>query len=118
MPAKGQRVGRGGRRRTMVDRRTNRQLTTARRLRRDMTVVETMLWRSLRNRGFGWKFRRQVPIGPYVADFACLAAKLIVELDGPPHETEEQRLHEPSARRLASRARLARYAVSQRLDCR
>jgi very-short-patch-repair endonuclease len=59
-----------------------------------MTFAEAMLWRSLRNRGIGAKFRRQVPVGSYIADFACVEAKLIVELDGPPHETEEQRRHD------------------------
>ncbi|MGP0060093.1 MAG: endonuclease domain-containing protein [Beijerinckiaceae bacterium] len=78
----------------MIQRRTDRQLTLARRLRRDMTTAETLLWQSLRSRGFGWKFRRQVPIDPYVADFVCIAAKLIVELDGPPHEKPEQQLHD------------------------
>ncbi len=37
----------------------------------------------------GTHFRRQVPIGPYVADFACLAARLVVELDGAPHSRED-----------------------------
>jgi very-short-patch-repair endonuclease len=59
-----------------------------------MTVAETMLWRGLRNRDAGWKFRRQVPIGPYVADFVCIAVKLVVELDGPPHENLEQQIHD------------------------
>ncbi|MGO9004284.1 MAG: endonuclease domain-containing protein [Beijerinckiaceae bacterium] len=70
--------------------RTDRQLAYARRVRRDMTTAEEVLWRSLRNRGSGRKFRRVVPIGPYVADFVCIAAKLIVELDGPPRENPEQ----------------------------
>jgi very-short-patch-repair endonuclease len=78
----------------MVQRRSELQLTNVRRLRRDMTVAETMLWQGLRNRGCGWKFRRQVPIGPYVADFACLGLKLIVELDGPPHDDPQQQLHD------------------------
>ncbi len=78
----------------MILRRTDRQLTQARRLRQSMTTAETMLWQSLRNRGGGWKFRRQVPIGPYTADFVCIEAKLIVELDGPPHETSELQLHD------------------------
>jgi very-short-patch-repair endonuclease len=56
-----------------------------------MTIAEDMLWRSLRGRGFeGMKFRRQVPIGPYIADFACLERKLIIELDGRPHEEPDQ----------------------------
>ena len=80
----------------MTPRFTNRQLADARRLRRDMTIAETILWRGLRNRGEGAKFRRQFPIGPYVADFVCIAARLIIELDGPPHDEAEQRLHDKS----------------------
>jgi very-short-patch-repair endonuclease len=44
------------------------------------------MWALQRNRRFAdFKFRRQVPIGPYIADFACFSAKLIVELDGGQH---------------------------------
>jgi very-short-patch-repair endonuclease len=78
----------------MIRRFTDRQLAVARRLRRDMTIAERILWRSLRNRGNGAKFRRQVPVGPFVADFVCVAARLIIELDGPPHDGAEQQLHD------------------------
>jgi very-short-patch-repair endonuclease len=58
----------------------------ARRLRRDRTEAEARLWRYLRNRQLeGVKFRFQSPVGPYVADFLCTEAKLIVELDGGQH---------------------------------
>ena len=58
----------------------------ARQLRRDQTIVERKLWLALRGRRFhGFKFRRQQPIGPYVADFVCFESKLIVELDGDQH---------------------------------
>ena len=50
-----------------------------------MTTVEWKLWWRLRGKGLGVKFRRQHPIGPYVADFACLDAKLVLELDGDTH---------------------------------
>jgi very-short-patch-repair endonuclease len=76
----------------MVYRYNNRQLARGRRLRGEITVAETMLWRCLRDRGIGAKFRRQVPIGPYVADFVCVPPKLVVELDGPPHENPQRRL--------------------------
>ncbi|HXY99632.1 MAG TPA: endonuclease domain-containing protein [Stellaceae bacterium] len=58
---------------------------TARRLRRDATDVEKMLWRALRERIPLWKFRRRHPIGQRIADFACPACKLVIELDGGQH---------------------------------
>src|SRR5688572_10538073 len=55
----------------------------ARSLRRDSTDAERVMWRPLRaHRLMGASFRRQTPIGPYIADFVCHAAKLIVEVDG------------------------------------
>jgi very-short-patch-repair endonuclease len=58
----------------------------ARKLRRASTDAELRLWRHLRNRNFaGLRFARQVPIGPYVADFVCRARKLVIELDGGQH---------------------------------
>jgi len=65
----------------------------ARRLRNDATTSERRLWTWLRTlrRLHGLHFRRQVPIGPFIADFGCHAAKLIVELDGPFHEPERDR---------------------------
>ncbi|MFO1102824.1 MAG: DUF559 domain-containing protein [Methylocystis sp.] len=71
------------------------QTDFARKLRRNMTIAEEILWRSLRRSGLdGLKFRRQVPIGRYVVDFLCVEHRLIVELDGPPHDKDEQRLHD------------------------
>ena len=58
----------------------------ARRLRRDMTEAEERLWSELRGRRLdGLKFRRQVPVAAYVADFLCAEAMLIVEVDGSQH---------------------------------
>jgi len=57
----------------------------AKSLRREMTDGERLLWQRLRGESLGFKFRRQHPLGPYVADFACLAPKLIVEIDGSQH---------------------------------
>jgi very-short-patch-repair endonuclease len=65
----------------------------ARTLRREMTEAEHKLWQELRDRRLDRiKFRRQVPIGKYVADFACLEAHLIVELDGSQHANSESDL--------------------------
>jgi very-short-patch-repair endonuclease len=59
----------------------------ARALRRLSTNAEHRLWSLLRARQVGGaKFRRQVPIGRYIADFACFDAKLVVELDGAAHD--------------------------------
>jgi very-short-patch-repair endonuclease len=58
----------------------------ARKLRRDLTPAEKVLWPKLRGRRFaGLKFRRQQPIGRYVVDFFCPVATLVVELDGETH---------------------------------
>jgi very-short-patch-repair endonuclease len=62
------------------------RIEIARRFRRADTRAETILWEMLRGRRLGgFKFRRQVPIDRYFADFVCLDARLIVELDGPSH---------------------------------
>ncbi|MGL6020788.1 MAG: endonuclease domain-containing protein [Gibbsiella quercinecans] len=61
-------------------------LQNARRLRAMMTPAEKTAWLGLRDRRLGgYKFRRQLPIGPYIVDFVCLQRKLIVELDGGQH---------------------------------
>ncbi len=58
----------------------------ARCLRRDMTETERWLWSKLRNRRLGGcKFVRQMPVGPFFADFACREVRLTVELDGSQH---------------------------------
>jgi very-short-patch-repair endonuclease len=63
----------------------------ARVLRRDSTSAERKLWRALRARSLnGHKFVRQERIGPYCADFACREAKLVVEVDGATHSTDEE----------------------------
>ncbi|UCF85240.1 MAG: endonuclease domain-containing protein, partial [Desulfobacteraceae bacterium] len=57
--------------------------------RRNMTDVEKMLWRFLRDRQLcGYKFRRQHSIGPFIVDFVCLEKKLIVEVDGGQHSKQ------------------------------
>jgi very-short-patch-repair endonuclease len=57
----------------------------ARELRRTMTDAQRRLWRHLRRHFLGVHFRRQVPIGPYIVDFACLGQRLVVEVDGGQH---------------------------------
>jgi very-short-patch-repair endonuclease len=70
---------------------SDKTLDRARTLRRDMSDEERILWILLRDRRFaGFKFRRQVPLGDYVADFVCFERKLIIELDGSQHAAPEQ----------------------------
>ena len=61
-------------------------IARARNLRRAMSLPEALLWRELRHRPGGFKFRRQHPIGPYVVDFCCLSARFVVEVDGAAHD--------------------------------
>lgn len=62
----------------------------AQKLRREATKEERILWKSLKQGQLeDWHFRRQHPVEPYIADFACLKAKLIIELDGSQHAENE-----------------------------
>jgi very-short-patch-repair endonuclease len=67
-------------------------IENARRLRKTLTEAEQKLWSALRQRQIGgYRFRRQVPIGDFVVDFACLSECLIIEIDGGQHaENREQ----------------------------
>ena len=63
-----------------------RTVERARKLRKEMSLPEVLLWRELRKRPGGFKFRRQHPAGPYVADFFCQSTRLIIEIDGEAHD--------------------------------
>jgi very-short-patch-repair endonuclease len=70
-------------------------LKAAKYLRQNETLPEKKLWEQLRNRSCeGFKFVRQAPIGPYIADFVCREKMLIVELDGWTHSTQEELAHD------------------------
>ena len=66
----------------------------ARRLRRELSPPEIILWQWLRERPEGLKFRRQHPIGPYVLDFYCASVRLTVEIDGSFHDGAAQVAHD------------------------
>ena len=61
----------------------------AKALRRRLTHAETILWAELRRDRIGHHFRRQHPIGPFIADFACVREKLVIEVDGITHWSDE-----------------------------
>lgn len=67
----------------------------AKALRQTLTQPERILWTKLKGRQInGWQFRKQHPVGPYIADFACVRAKLIIEVDGESHTLPEQIAHD------------------------
>ena len=95
----------------MVSRRHEQlSIPRAKRFRVSLTNAEVILWSRLRRGQMkGLHFRRQHPIGPYVADFACVSAMLVVELDGETHHAPEQKAHD--ARRTADLAQRGWYEI-------
>lgn len=69
----------------------HRLTPVAQKLRREATRTERILWRAI-NRGQldGFKFRRQVPLAGYIVDFACHEARLVIEIDGATHSTDDE----------------------------
>ena len=65
-----------------------------RRLRRDATRAEQILWYELKGGKLGYKFRRQFSIGDVIADFCCSPLRLVVEVDGPVHDEAYQKDHD------------------------
>lgn len=66
-----------------------------RHLRKTMSKAEAVLWTQLRGRGInGQRFRRQHPIGPFIADFACVKARLVIEVDGDSHTSDEAQAYD------------------------
>ena len=69
---------------------TANAMNSARRFRRNLSLPEQLLWRLLKQMRGTLRFRRQHPIGPYVADFYCPKAKLVIEIDGATHDTRQE----------------------------
>lgn len=63
-----------------------KRIRRARAMRKDMSLPEVLLWRELKGQPLGMKFRRQFPVLTYYADFACLSARLLIEIDGIAHD--------------------------------
>ena len=82
--------GRGRARHADKRRRAPFKRAFAKSLRANATEAERKLWALLRGRHLGgYRFRRQQPIGPYIVDFFCPSARLVVELDGSQHSKDE-----------------------------
>ena len=72
----------------------------ARALRRKMSLPEVLMWNVLRTRPDGLKFRKQYPINGYVADFACLSPRLLIEIDGDNHSYGDRRKRDDTRDRI------------------
>jgi len=89
----------------------------ARNLRENMTEAERRLWQLLRSHQMnGCKFRRQVPIDGYIADFVCHEARLIVEIDGGQHDRSSLREAERSGFLQNEDYRILRFWKSEVLE--
>nr|WP_299644729.1 DUF559 domain-containing protein [Devosia sp.] len=91
----------------------------ARRLRREMSLPEVILWRQLRDRQLaGFRFRRQHPIGPYILDFFCAEMRLCVEVDGRAHDSSAAAAHDEDRTRWLEQhgIRVHRVLASDVLD--
>ena len=69
-------------------------------LRKNMTHAESILWSYLKVKPNGLKFRRQHPLGIYIADFYCHTLKLVIELDGSIHDNEEVKMNDEIRQKL------------------
>jgi very-short-patch-repair endonuclease len=75
---------------TRIERRSQLKRSIAKDLRKNATEPERRLWSLLRGKQMAYlRFRRQQPIGPYIVDFYCSAVRLVIELDGSQHGTNE-----------------------------
>jgi very-short-patch-repair endonuclease len=92
------------------DRESNKLLRYAKTMRTQASDAELLLWRHLRARRLhGYKFRRQVVIEPYIVDFVCIEAKLVVEADGGQHAEQIDYDEKRSARLKSVGYRVMRF---------
>ena len=91
----------------------NETVIRAKRLRRSPTLPEGLLWQQLRKRPDGHKFRRQHPLGPYILDFYCAAARLAIEVDGEAHIMGDNPAHDVRRDRWLARqgVRVVRFSA-------
>ena len=69
---------------------SDKSISRARSLRKTMSLPERLLWQRLKCNALGCRVRRQHPSGPYIADFYCHDARMIIEIDGADHDGEER----------------------------
>lgn len=91
----------------------------AKQLRNDMTRAETVLWDYLKTKPLGYKFRRQHPIGIYIADFFCYRSKLVIEVDGGVHEQPEVKKYDEERQKMIESEKLTviRFTNDEVIKC-
>lgn len=90
------------------------KVARARELRRDGSDAERICWELLRaHRMAGIEFRRQHPIGPYFADFACVSRKLVIEVDGEHHADQVERDNRRTGFMESQGWRVIRFAANR-----
>jgi leucyl-tRNA synthetase len=89
-PRGGEGLGDSGKKHVVLKVNSAINFDNAKKMRKEPTEAEAVLWDAIRNRKIEYKFRRQHPIGSFIADFACLEVDLIVEVDGGYHSTPTQ----------------------------
>ena len=101
----------------MINRARHHHHGLARALRLKPTEAEKLLWKELRNRKLsGYRFRRQHTIGPFIADFCCVEARLVVELDGDRHVWRRRRDIRRTGRLKPAGYRVMRFWDREVLD--
>ena len=91
----------------------------ARSMRANPTVAEDKLWQRIRKKQvLGFRFRRQYAIGPYIVDFCCIAAKLVIEIDGAIHDDPGHAEYDLESQQYLESVglRVLRFSTSQVID--
>jgi very-short-patch-repair endonuclease len=92
-------------------------ISFSRTLRKRQTDAENLLWRHLRGKQLeGLKFRRQHPIGKYIADFVCLEKQLVLEIDGGQHSLEKDKDNERDDWLMSEGYRILRFWNNEVLE--
>jgi very-short-patch-repair endonuclease len=86
----------------------------ARALRRRMSLPEVLLWKAVRRGKLGARFRRQHPLGPWILDFYCHAARLAVEIDGASHDDPDRMLLDRRRTRWLERQGISVHRIPAR----
>jgi len=89
-----------------------RKYALARQFRRNLTDAEVLIWARLKGKPDGLHFRRQHPVGPYITDFYCAAARLVIEIDGLTHYDDDVAVRDERRTAYLEKAGLTVYRAT------